>query len=273
MRMPLKAFANARQGVLAFAVAFAPLCLGQKVELVPDIAVAESEYRDANEAWLKNDPDLAKDLLKGDPEDVRRRIHKAAALRDDAMAKKQTYLGLVIERLQAARKRLPQTGEDLIPTAVLKRDLQAQQARVLNEQERVEGLLRDLPQSDEYLIARRALNDERSNLVTLQNDVALRIRSLESISEAQQAIVAAPVESLTQDLDDLLNTWEEERAGAARQRSKWAELYRAMERDLDRKDPAEKVSPPTRGGGAKTPKKSKSGTGKDPAPRGTIPPP
>jgi hypothetical protein len=271
--MPLRALANAGQGILALAVAFAPLCLGQKVQLVPDIAVAESEYRDANEAWLRNDPDLAKDLFKGDPEDVRRRIHKAAALRDDAMAKKETYLRLVIERLQGARKKLPLAGEELIPTADLKKDLQAQQARVLSEQERVEGLLRDLPQGDENLVARRALNVDRSNLVTLQNDVALRIRSLESIDKAQEAIQATPADALKQPIDNLLNTWEAERAGAVRQRSEWAELYRAMERDLDRKDPAEKASPPTQGGGTKTPTKGKPRRGKDPVPRGTIPPP
>jgi hypothetical protein len=257
MRIPLRTRISAGPAVLAFLVAFAPLCRSQKVELVRDIALAESDYRDANEAWLKNDPGLAGDLFKGDPEDVRRRIHKAAALRDDAMAKQQTYLQLVIERLQDTRRRLTQASQGAIPTAAFKKDLESQQSRVLDEQERVEGLLRDLPEGDEYLLVRRALNEDRSNLVALQNDVAVRIRFLESTGKAQEAIqAAAPADSLAQKFDDLLKIWDEESAGAVRQRSKWADLYKAMETSLDQKEPAKKGSP-NKGGGANTPKGGK----------------
>ena len=34
------------------------LAAAQSVRYIPDLAVAESEYRNAQEAWLKNDPDL-----------------------------------------------------------------------------------------------------------------------------------------------------------------------------------------------------------------------
>ena len=63
-------------------------CPGQHVEVIPDIAIAEAEYRDANEACLQNDPNLERDLFTADPDQVRRRLHRAAGLRDDAMVKK-----------------------------------------------------------------------------------------------------------------------------------------------------------------------------------------
>ena len=72
--------------IFALLIPLAPLCLGQALRLVPDIAVAEAEYRDAQEAWIQNDPTLEKDLFKANPEEVRRRIHRAAALADDVMA-------------------------------------------------------------------------------------------------------------------------------------------------------------------------------------------
>jgi hypothetical protein len=231
-------------GAVVLLLAGAHLCSGQKVQLVPDIAVAEAEYRDANEAWLQNDPNLAGDLFKTDPADARRRIQKAAALSDDVMVKKQAYLQLIIERFQEMRKRLTQAKGGSIPTATLKKDLEAQQARILDDQERVEGQLREFSQGDEYLLVKRALMEERASLIALQNDIALRIRSLDTLGKAQEAIQSAePSDALAQKLDGVLQTWEQERAGAARQRVRWAEVYHAMDRSLDQKAPAGKGAP------------------------------
>jgi hypothetical protein len=227
------------------------------VQLVRDVSLAEAEYRDADEAWLRNDPNLTKDLLKADPEDVRRRIHRAAALREDVMTKKATYLQLIIERLQETRKRLLQASEGAIPTAALEQDLQAQHARALDEQDRVESLLRDLPQGDEYLPVKHALNEERTSLIALEKNIVMRIRSLQSLGKAQEAMQeAAARDPLAEKVDGVLQIWEAERAGTVSERSRWAEYYRAMERSLDQKEPAGK-GPSVQGGGANTQKKRK----------------
>jgi hypothetical protein len=262
---PLRSVASAVVLLLAGVL----LCSGQKVQLVPDIAVAEAEYRDANEAWLQNDPNLAGDLFKTDPEDARRRIHKAAALSDDLMAKKQTYLQLIIERFQETRKRLTQAKEGTIPTATLKKELEAQQARVLDDQERVEGQLREFSQSDEYLLVKHALSEERASLIALQNDIALRIRSLDTLGKTQEAVQGASQnDALAQKLDGVLQTWEQQRAGAARQRVRWAEVYHAMEKSLDQKAPTGKGAPAQ--GGANSSKQRK---GKKPNPDAPAAPP
>jgi hypothetical protein len=213
-------------------------CLGQHVEVIPDIAIAEAEYRDANEACLQNDPSLERDLFTADPEQVRRRIHRAASLRDDAMAKKEVYLKAVILRLQNLRSRLSQGENGTIPTGTLRKSLEAQQAHTLDEQVKVEGQLRDLPEGDEYLLVRRALDEERTNLINLQNNIAQRIRSLESIDKAQQAIQSASGgDSLAQKLDEVVKLWGQERDSTTHQRSHWAQLYTAMEQALDKKGP------------------------------------
>ena len=224
-------------------------CPAQHVEVVPDIAIAEAEYHDANEAWLRNDPNLEADLFKGDPEQMRRRIHTAAGLRDDAMAKKETYLSAMIGRLEDMRSRLNQPAAGRIPIETLRRNWEADQTRTLDEQRRVEGLLADLPEGDEYLLVRRAYDEERSSLIKLQNEIALRIRSLDSLDKAQQAIQnASGGDALVQQMNGIISLWDQERAAAARQRSLWANLYVSMEQSLDKKVPGpQRRSPAPRG--------------------------
>jgi hypothetical protein len=89
--------------------ALAPFAASQNVTLVPDIGVAQAEYHDAMEAWLHNDRDLEKDLLTGEKEQMRRRVRKAAALRDEVMVKKQAYLDLIVQRLKETRWRAGNT--------------------------------------------------------------------------------------------------------------------------------------------------------------------
>jgi hypothetical protein len=216
--------------IFALLIPLAPLCLGQALRLVPDIAVAEAEYRDAQEAWIQNDPTLEKDLFKANPEEVRRRIHRAAALADDVMAKKEAYFGLFIQRMRDMRTRLSETRDPGMPVADLKKDLDGQQMRILGDQDHLDLLLRDLPQGDEYLLVRRELEAERSSLISAQNDIAMRIRSLDNIDKAQQATQGG--EDLSAKMDAILKVWEQERASAVRQRPAWAHLYDLMEKSL-----------------------------------------
>jgi hypothetical protein len=213
-------------------------CMGQRVEVIPDIVVAEAAYRDANEACLKNDPNLQRDLFKGDPEQVRRRIHRAASLRDDAMVKKEVYLKAEIQRLQSLSTRLTQGEIGTIPTDAERKSLESQQAHTLAEQSRVEGELRDLPEGNEYASKRRDLDAERTHLINVQNTIAQRLQSLDSIDKAQQAILNdSSGASLAQKLDVIVKLWEQERDDASRQRATWAQLYAAMERAVNKKSP------------------------------------
>src|ERR1035441_1702144 len=210
-------------------VALAPFLTGQNVTLVPDIGVAQAEYHDAMEAWLNNDRDLEKDLLTGEKEQMRRRVRKAAALRDEVMVKKQAYLDLIVLRLKETRSHLAPANASEIPVSDFRKDLEAQQARMLSDQERLNDLLKEIPEGDEYFMVRRALEAERSSLINLQNTVALRIHALDSLDKSQDAIRGASGgETEAQKLDEILKVWDEERAAATRQRSTWAGLYKTI---------------------------------------------
>jgi hypothetical protein len=244
----------------------------QQVQVVPDIAIAEAEYRDAQEASVHNDPNLEKDLFKADPEQIRRRIRRAASLSDDAMVKKGAYLDAIVLRFKDVRTRLGQSDNAKIPTAALRKDLEAQQGSTLDEEERLNGLLHDLPEGDEYLLVRRALEDELATLVNLQNNIALRIRSLDTIDKSQQAIQdSASGATLAQKLDDVIKLWGQEKDATIRQRTHWANLYTTMEQAVDKKDSSPAPQGAPRKGGGKEPHgqtTSVSPSGSSPASRG-----
>ncbi len=204
----------------------------QSVRMMPDLALAESEYRDAQEAWLKSDPNLERDLYRTNPEEMRRRIRRAASLRDDVMAKKEAYLGFLVVRFDQIKSQLLQTKDAKLPTKELKSSLEQDQERLLSEQERVEGLIREMPQGDEYFLVRRAMESEKTDLIGLHNNIALRIRSLDKAAVAQQAAsdFAAPLEAK---LDELKQMWVGERNRAVTARATWARLYNGMEQSLD----------------------------------------
>jgi hypothetical protein len=248
MNIPLRIF--------TLPLMLAPLLPGQALRLVPDIAVAEAEYRDAQEAWTQNDPTLEKDLYKANPEDMRRRIHRAAALADDVMVKKEAYFNLFVQRLQDTRARLSQAPDASIPTADLKKDLDAQQMRLLGDEDRLELLMRDLPPGDEYVLVRRQLEAERSDLINAQNSIAMRMRSLDSIEKGQQATAGA--EDLSAKMDAIVKVWEQERDRAVRQRPTWAHLYELMENSLGK--PASGESAPKSAAAGTAPSKGSAKT-------------
>jgi hypothetical protein len=231
--------------------------------MVPDISVTEAEYRDAMDAWLRNDPGLERELFTAPPAEVRSRIRKAAALRDDAMVKKEAYLNLMAQRLRETRNRLHGADAGAIPAEALKKDLAAQQSRILGEEENIEASLRDVPEGDQYLLFRRALEDERGSLVSLQNGIALRLRSLETIDLAQQGIrKGATPDALVRKLDEILKVWEQEREAVKRQRVRFADLYAAMERAVAQNDPNAKALPRAVSPGA--PRKSNGSSARPP---------
>jgi hypothetical protein len=248
-------------------VALAPLAAGQNVTLLPDIGVAQAEYHDAVDAWLHNDRDLEKDLLTGEKEQMRRRVKVAAALRDDVMVKKGAYLDLIVLRLRETRAHLAPANASEIPATEFKKDLEAQQARMLTDQERLNDLLKEIPEGDEYFMVRRALEAERTSLINLQNTVALRIHSLDNLEKSQDAIrgsLGGATE--VQKLDEILKVWEEERAAAVRQRATWAGLYKTMEQAInDRSGPLKK------GAAASSKSKPAAGERKPPASAAAAP--
>jgi hypothetical protein len=197
----------------------------------PDIGMAEAAYREAEEAWLHNDPTLEQDLLKVRPEEALRRIRRQSALRDDVMAKKQTYLDELIRRVGGLKERLTQGTQGNIPAASIRKDLEQQQARILEEQDRLEQLIADLPPGDEYTLVRRPLAEERIRLVNLQNNIAQRIRSIDSLDKSQEAISAASKDDpLARNLEAELKMWQDARDANANQRKGWQQVYAEMEK-------------------------------------------
>jgi hypothetical protein len=235
---------HALRSIRAAVLAFAPLCAGQSLQLVPDISLAAAEYHDALDAWRRSDQDLARDLFTRPPEEMRGRIRKTAALRDDAMVKKGAYLDLIARRLRDTRRHLQDADAGAIPAEALKKHLAAQQSHILGEQENIEASLREVPEGDQYLLVRRALEDERATLVSLQNHIAMRMRSLETIDQAQQGMRNGTTpDVMVRKLDEILKVWDREKEAVTRQRAMWADIYDAMERSLARNDPTDKAAP------------------------------
>jgi hypothetical protein len=199
---------------------------------------------------------LEKDLYKGNPGEIKQRIHRAAALADDLMDKKEKYLTLFIQRMRDTRSRLAAAPDAGIPVEALKKDLDAQQTRLLGDQDQVELLLHDLPPGDEYYLVRKPLEEARTDLINAQNNIAMRIRSLDNIDKAQQATEGA--DDLTTKMDAIVKVWEQQRdAVVARQRPAMARLYGLMEESLGKPAPegAPKtaVAAPSKGGATARP--------------------
>lgn len=217
------------------------LLLAQTPVYRPSIAVAESEYREAQEAWLHNDPTLMDDLFKSNKEEIRGRIHRAASLRDAMMAKKDVYLTILIQRAEESRQRLAgviATGA-MLPIQDMKAGLAQEQERLLSEQESLDALMRDLPQGDEYSLVRRELDKEKADLVNLQNAIALRMRSLDNAARSQQAVQdTSSTDGLAEKMAAIKKVWEDEHESTVRQRASWARLYSTMVQEIDAKGPA-----------------------------------
>ena len=206
---------------------------GQTVRVTPDIAVAAAEYRDAQDAWLHGDPNLERDLLKGDKVQTVRRIRAAAKLREEVMAKKDAYYGLMIQHLEGTSSAVASASSGKLPVEDLKRSLQQQQERLLADQERLEALIAQSPQGDEYFLVRHSLEQEKDDLIKLQNNVAQRLRGLDSITGAQRSLDDNSASALNKDYEEILKLWREEKAHVEAARPMWARYYRLMETQVD----------------------------------------
>jgi hypothetical protein len=168
----------------------------------------------------------------------------AANLRDQAMAKKQVYLDAVIKSARQTRSRLAVPDSSEIPVGDFRKDMIEQQQRVLTEESRIEESLRRVAPSEESLMMRRQLEAELASLIDVQDSIATRIRSLDGVDRAQQAIRAsAREETEAQILNGLLEVWDRDRAATAAQRDAWAKLYASMERVLDGRLTDQKPTP------------------------------
>lgn len=214
----------------------APLTLAQDVRLEPSIATASAEFHQAQEEWLRDDfAGLAGQLLSGRPEVVHAKIRRQAALRDTMMEKKEVYLDLIVKRSAEIRGRLANAAGSKLPVAQLRSELEGEQMSILGDQERTESLLRDLPQGDEYELVRRDLQAEVNGLIVLQNDLAKQMRLIDRMDQAQEAAneIAASA-SLGQRLEADGKLWEDVLQKTKEQRTVWASIYSAMDREVDR---------------------------------------
>jgi hypothetical protein len=240
-----------------FPLIFVHLASGQSVRIATNIAVSEAEYRNAEQIWLQNDPELVSDLYKAPRQDVVRRIHAAAALADDMIGKKATYMASLIEHTDEMEKRLSVVrATSDIPLADLKGDLEREQANILDEEGRLEERLHDLPQGDEMMLVRRAMEAEHGDLVLLQNNIAQRIRAMDNAATVQKASAALlNVDPIIGKLDDVKKMWTDEKARALSQKSAFDKMYSDMEKSLDSSERPSGSAPAAlpQGSPAKTP--------------------
>ena len=130
-----------------------------------------------------------------------------------------------------------------LPIQEMKASLAHEQERILSDQDNLESLMRDLPQGDEYSLVRRELEKEKTDLINLQNAVALRMRSLDNAARSQQAIQeTSSTDGLAEKMDEIRKVWEDEHERAVRQRATWARYYSTMIETIDAKGPAPVVS-------------------------------
>ena len=147
---------------------------GGSVTVVPTtLGDAERAYFDAQAEWLYSDPKLVADLLKAPPQEMHRRIRKAAELREQVMEKKTVYLDAILKHFSDTRALLVSSPGAQLPVPVLRQNLEDEQSRILTEIDRVDAMIHDLPQDDRYAFVLHELNTGRTELVNLQVTIAL----------------------------------------------------------------------------------------------------
>jgi hypothetical protein len=213
----------------------------------PTLGDAERAYRDAQSEWLNADPKLAADLFRGNPQEMHRRIRQTASLRDQMMEKKSVYLDLVVKHFDETRARLVNLSGAQLPVPELRQNLEAEQSRILGEIDRLDALIRDLPQDDLYALVLHELNAERTQLVNLQVSLAQQIRSVNSMGDSQDAANKMQAANpLAGKLEAISKVWRDELEAARVQREHWKALYNAMEQAVDRgKNSTSPASPGT----------------------------
>ncbi len=212
-----------------------PWLKAQSVQIAPSLAVAEGQYREAEEAWLRADSTLESDLFKSSPEVMRKRIRRVASLRDDAMAKKTIFLDYMVKRMDDLQSRIVSEKALASPTESFRNDLSEEQARLREEQSRVEERLRQIPKSEEYSQVRSTIEAEEADLLNIRQTVEQRVHALDELTKAQETAsgLAQEDDSATK-MADLRKIWEGERDRSERSRKMWAKYYEELENSLNK---------------------------------------
>ena len=93
---------------------------------------------------------------------MHKRIGRKRALSDDMMEKKVVYFDQIIKRFAEMRGRLTGAGDSQLPIPELRKGLEEEQSKLLGDQDRLDALMRDLPQGDEYSLVMRELTAEKN---------------------------------------------------------------------------------------------------------------
>jgi hypothetical protein len=118
-----------------------------------------------------------------------------------------------------------------LPVEKLKTDLEQDQSRILSEQDSVEAMIREFPGEDNVLI-RHHLEEERSRLVNLQNNIARQIRSLDNLGGSPGSLRSL-LDRQQADMDAILKSYTEERDSVIRRRAGYAAMYSEMHLSVD----------------------------------------
>ena len=213
-----------------------PGARAQSIEVQPSLATAQAQYRDAEETWIKADPNLEADLYGARPSDMRLRIRRAAGLRDEVMQKKLTFLNFMVSRFDELQNRMGASKTLSTPTQDFRKDVEDEHTRLRDEQDRAEQRLRELPKSKEYSQVRYTIEAEQSALLNLQTTIERRVHALEELSKAQEKTVGqAQTDDLTNKVAELRKIWESERERCVRSRKSWANYYDELEKSLGKK--------------------------------------
>ncbi|MDZ4801480.1 MAG: hypothetical protein SGI92_25255 [Bryobacteraceae bacterium] len=211
---------------LLFVLASA-LAPAQHVQLLKDLASAESDYRDAQEAWSRNDPTLEGDLFKGDPADIRRRIRKSATLRDEMMQRKSTYLAFVVRQFDELQAKLvPATST--LPTDALRQEINREQTRLLEDQSRIDTQLREMPTGDQNALVRSAMRAQVEAITRMRSIMTERVTSIDRIANGQQE-AQGTTKVLEEKLAELGELWRAELTRTEKSRALWARYFHSMD--------------------------------------------
>ena len=217
----------------------------QVVQVVPDPGAAETQYRDAEEAWIKADPNLEADLYRVRPDEMRKRIRRVAILRDDAMVKKTSFLDFMVKRMDDVQKRMNAEASLAIPTQDFRKDLEEEQTRLREEQDRVKARLQELPKGQEYAQIKDTIEAEQADLLSLRSTVEQRVHALDELSKAQETAAGLTQdENLSARIGELRGIWEGERDRSERSRKTWARYYSELEKSLGKSGPSKHSSTP-----------------------------
>jgi hypothetical protein len=220
--------------VLPLVLALSRLCPAQKPALPPQdkVALAKSEFEDARQAWIKNDPKLEEDfaLGKGDPAAMRERIRRAADLQHVVAEKEIAYYDLIISHTEAGRNEPAQTAPATVPVETKRKLLVDELALIQADIADRDARLKALSEGDRDW--RRLYEDQLANRRKQADRIAAQLRTLDELGNAQ-AEGPSRVQEITQGTGEVLKNWEKIRADEVEEAARFKDYYSAMERNVE----------------------------------------